>query len=235
MTPSTIPSRPAALRRRHRFGHLAKMQAGATLQFQHHSAGLYWQINGRPVPAEVARLIILRNDVIGDADTLFGDVHSQTYRATNQSGIRHKDERAPGPSSATATAKDLQMRKEDLFPSKYLKCEDLNGKLMVVTIKAAPVETLKSPDGKSQEKAVLYFAELKKCLPLNLTNFDSVADIAGDDTDGWVGTKVELHPAKTQMAGRTVDCIRIRRPGQPAPKKSKPVPSTEINDEIISF
>jgi hypothetical protein len=44
-----------------------------------------------------------------------------------------------------------------------------------------------------------------------MTNFDSVAGIAGDDeTEAWPGTRIELYPTKTQMGGRVVDCIRIR-------------------------
>jgi len=107
------------------------------------------------------------------------------------------------------------MKKSDVFPSKYLKCEDLGGKPVTVQITSAPLETLKSPDGKEQSKIVLYFLSAKKTLPLNLSNFDSVAEICGEDTDTWPGRTIVLYPTKTQMGGKTVDCVRIRAPQQP--------------------
>ena len=79
--------------------------------------------------------------------------------------------------------KDLEMKRDDVFPSKYLKAADLNGKPVTVTIKSAPYETLKNPEGKEQGKTVLYFVGGKKALPLNVVNWDSVAAICGDDTD----------------------------------------------------
>ena len=60
------------------------------------------------------------------------------------------------------------MKKADVFPSKYLKSDDLNGKPITVTIERAPLEPLKSPEGKEQNKTVLYFRGAKKALPLNL-------------------------------------------------------------------
>ena len=115
------------------------------------------------------------------------------------------------------------MKRDDVFPSKYLKAADLGGKPLVVKIGSAPLETLKSSDGKEQQKIVLYFlGGTKKVLPINATNWDSVCDIAGDDTDNWPGNTIELYPAKAQLGGKTVDCIRIRAPqvaaAAPAPE-----------------
>jgi hypothetical protein len=130
------------------------------------------------------------------------------------------------------------MKKSDVFPSRYLKCDDLKGKPITVTIERAPLETLKSPDGKEQTKIVLYFRGAKKGLPLNVTNWDACADACGvDDTDGWPGHQIELHPDKTQMAGKTVDCIRIRPPAQRGlptqkPPAADPLPADDMNDVI---
>lgn len=118
------------------------------------------------------------------------------------------------------------MRRDDVFPSKYLKAADLNGKPIVVTIEHAPLETLKSPDGKESKKIVLYFRGAKKALPLNITNWDAVAEICGDDSDEWLGKAVELYPARTQMGGKTIDCIRIRAPQQAGASKQKPAPES---------
>jgi hypothetical protein len=113
----------------------------------------------------------------------------------------------------------MKMRKDQVFVSKYLKVADLNGKARVLEIVEAPLETLKNASGEQQQKTVLYFANEKKCLPLNLCNWESTAAIAGDDTDDWSGARIEVYPTTTQMGGKTVGCIRIRPPSK---SRSKP-------------
>jgi hypothetical protein len=128
-------------------------------------------------------------------------------------------------------------KKHEMFRSKYLKASDLDGTPRTVTIEAAPTETLKNDRGE-ETKTVLYFKGVRQALPLNLTNWDSVADVTGqDDSDDWPGHKVELYPTTTEMRGKTVDCIRIRAPAQrelpakkPAAQKQPPV--ADPNDEI---
>jgi len=128
-------------------------------------------------------------------------------------------------------------RKHEIFRSKYLKAADLDGRPRTVTIEAARTETLKNDRGE-ETKTVLYFKGVRQALPLNLTNWDSVADVTGqDDSDDWPGHKVELYPTTTEMRGKTVDCIRIRAPAQrelpakkPAAQKQPPV--ADPNDEI---
>jgi hypothetical protein len=124
------------------------------------------------------------------------------------------------------------MKRDDLFPSKYLKCADLKGKPRVVEIESAPIETLKNPKGEEQKKAVLYFKGAKKALPLNLTNFDAVMDIAGsDETSNWPGTRLELYPATTMMGGKITDCIRVRPP-QALPTSPPPPPKPAVDPEL---
>lgn len=128
-------------------------------------------------------------------------------------------------------------KKHEIFRSKYLKAADLDGRPRTVTIEAARTETLKNDRGE-ETKTVLYFKGVRQALPLNLTNWDSVADVTGqDDSDDWPGHKVELYPTTTEMRGKTVDCIRIRAPAQrelpakkPAAQKQPPV--ADPNDEI---
>src|SRR5262245_18973910 len=70
-----------------------------------------------------------------------------------------------------------------------------------------------------------------------MVNFDSVAAIVGnDESDNWVGHRIELYPTQTTMAGKVTDCIRIRKPA-PKPKTvANPHPPEEeeppFNDEI---
>jgi hypothetical protein len=139
--------------------------------------------------------------------------------------------------------KGTAMKKNDVFPSKYLKAIDLKGKACVATIESAAYETLRGLDGKEVKKIVLYFKNAEKALPLNETNFDAICDATGcPDTDDWSGERIELFPTKTAMQGKQVDCIRIRRPRSsgpaPAAASSPPSPSAdeppadEMDDEI---
>ena len=63
-------------------------------------------------------------------------------------------------------------KRNEIFPSKYLKATDLAGKPLVVEIERAPTETLGSGND-AEEKTVLYFRDGAKPLPLNMTNWDS--------------------------------------------------------------
>jgi hypothetical protein len=124
---------------------------------------------------------------------------------------------------------------DELFPSKWLKASDLEDGPVVTTIHEANVQMVKGMDGKETKKAVIYFPSKLKPLILNRTNFEACCDISGsDDTDGFVGTKIELYTIETQMG----EGIRIREPG--GKKKTatattkKPLPPIEedLNDSL---
>jgi len=133
------------------------------------------------------------------------------------------------------------MKRTEAFPSKYLRAADLGTKPITVTIVSVSYEKLKNPEGKEQDKTILHFKETKKELPLNMTNWDAVADVTGeDDSDDWPGHKLELYPTTTIMAGQTKACVRIRAPeqGELKPKASRtrrPIqkpPHDDLDDEI---
>ena len=136
------------------------------------------------------------------------------------------------------TEKETEDEKVRSVPSKSKRSSDLKGKAITVIIHRTTRETLKSPEGKVAEKTVLYFVGAKKGLPLNLTNWDSVAEICGEDSDDWLEQKVELYPTKVQMGGKMVDAIRIRPPAQGelkrrgGPTPERPSVADEMEDEI---
>jgi hypothetical protein len=131
---------------------------------------------------------------------------------------------------------DQMARRDDAFPSKYLRAADLNGKPRTLVISAVTRETLRS-NGGEESKFVCSFRGAKKGLLLNVTNFDAIVDVTGEgDTDDWSGHSVELYPTKTEMKGKTVDAIRVRSPEQGSlatkrPAKPEPGPP-EMDDEI---
>jgi hypothetical protein len=124
-------------------------------------------------------------------------------------------------------------KRDEVFPSKYLKASDLGDEPITVTIASATQETLKNPEGKEQSKTVLSFKGGKKTLPLNMVNWDSIAAICGDDTEDWPGHRIELYSSETQMGGKMVPCIRIRAPEQgELPTKKKPAPKPLVHDDM---
>jgi hypothetical protein len=143
----------------------------------------------------------------------------------------------------TETEKDPRMRKQDIWPSKYLKADDLP-EARTVTIKSARMETLKNKNGED-EKLAIFFKELSKPLIMNRVNFDVIAGITGEDnTDNWIGHKITLYPTTTQMNGEEVACIRVKTPAtaataKPAVAKAKPTakkkPIGEDLDDAIGF
>ncbi len=49
---------------------------------------------------------------------------------------------------------------------------------------------------------MLYFRNGVKPYLRNMTNWDSVAAVSGDDTDDWPGHCIELYPATTELKGK---------------------------------
>jgi hypothetical protein len=121
--------------------------------------------------------------------------------------------------------------KNEVFPSKYLKPVDLKNGPEIGKISAAALEDLKGFSGQPEKKLVLYFARKLKPLVLNRTNWDSMADLYGDESDGWQGEEIELYVATVLMNGQERDTVKIRRPGA-KPKKSAQPPSDDGGDVI---
>jgi hypothetical protein len=133
---------------------------------------------------------------------------------------------------AATTAKDKAMAtKNAVFPSRYLKAADLD-EPVVLTVSEALLEELRH-QGRVEKKVVLHFQRTTKVFPLNKVNWDSMEKVTGkSDSDDWAGCKIELYPTQTEMRGETVDCIRIRKPGEGQAESSTPEPPPEISDSI---
>jgi hypothetical protein len=100
------------------------------------------------------------------------------------------------------------MKRANLFPSKYLRASDLNGKEVGVQISAVALE----PVGQDKSmKAVVYFANKQKGMVLNATNYDRLAEKFGDETDDWGGKDLVLFTELTRNPqGATVPGLRLR-------------------------
>ena len=102
------------------------------------------------------------------------------------------------------------------FPSKYWKADDLPEGGKVFKIEGLDVEKIGI---EKKEKYVLRFVKQDKSLVLNPTNWDLIAAFLGGDSDDWRGGLIVLYPTETTFGGKTVSCIRVRRPRETAPPK----------------
>ena len=96
---------------------------------------------------------------------------------------------------------------DELFPSPYLKHEDLGGEDRILTISKFDFE----PVGEDNEmKGCLYFNEVDKKLVLNKTNAGTISDIYSKKFDEWIGKRIALYKTEVQYAGKMVKAIRVR-------------------------
>ncbi len=116
------------------------------------------------------------------------------------------------------------MKGSDVFESKSLKAADIKGKgpVTVIIAKVAMMEFKDEPS-----KPVIHFTAkngtpLEKTLVVNRTNWYTIADQLGEDSDDWIGQAITLVAAKTDYQGKRVDCIRVDDP--PVQAKRKPAP-----------
>lgn len=110
------------------------------------------------------------------------------------------------------------MNINEVFPSKYLKAADLQGRQVTVTIDRAEQDKLGD-----DTKLIVYFQGKEKGLVCNKTNANNIAAIYGQDTDDWRGCEITLFEAMVDFQGKTVPSIRVRAPQRKAPVKQPPV------------
>lgn len=105
------------------------------------------------------------------------------------------------------------MKTGAMFPSRYVKEADLQGKHIRVKIQSVQMEAVGQDES---EKPVVYFQGKKKGLCLNKINASMIEEISGsDDTDNWAGVEIVLYPSRTEYQGKRVPCIRVAPPDEP--------------------
>ena len=109
------------------------------------------------------------------------------------------------------------MKKSEVFPSKWMKVDDLGGQDTVAVISSVERETVGD-----DVKSVAYFKGGKlKPLVLNKTNYESIEEISGqEDDDNWGGTKIVLFESRVRFNSKLTPCVRIKAPSNDALSKS---------------
>jgi hypothetical protein len=99
------------------------------------------------------------------------------------------------------------MRRGDVFPSKWLKAEDIEDD---VTVTISNVVEEEMPDGEST-KPIIYFREIEKGLCCNVTNWNTIETLTGeDDSDNWEGHQITLFSTEVDFKGKMTPAIRVR-------------------------
>jgi hypothetical protein len=101
------------------------------------------------------------------------------------------------------------MNINDVFPSKYLKAHDLNGKGYTLIIREVTLENV--GHGQEQElKPIVAFEKAAKLMILNRTNAMIIASLYGPETDQWRGKSIIVYPARVKAFGAWHDALRVR-------------------------
>jgi hypothetical protein len=130
-----------------------------------------------------------------------------------------------------------KVKMQELFPSKYLRAADLQGKPRTVVINHVTHEDFED-DGVTVTKTILHFNGSGTApVVVNKTNWKMLVALTGaDDDEDWAGTAIELRSEKvSSKGGKIVDSIRVHEAPQPKSevvklKKAKAAP--EFNDEV---
>ena len=102
------------------------------------------------------------------------------------------------------------MKAADVFPSKYVRAEDLKGKEVTLAIREVVIEEMENREGETERKPVLYFANAKKGMVLNKTNWGAISSLYGDESDNWTGLEITLYAPMVTAFGETKPALRVK-------------------------
>ena len=116
----------------------------------------------------------------------------------------------------------------DVFPSKFLKAHDLQGRATTATITRVEFEVM----GRTRETLpVVYFRGKQKGLKLNKTNATIIATLAGSaQTEDWVGIAVTLYATVADFGGQSYQVVRVR--ASTAPPRPLPPPVDDLDIDL---
>jgi len=115
------------------------------------------------------------------------------------------------------------------FDRNYIAACDLDSRDVTVTIKDVRACKLRSAQGEDK-RPVASLQESDRCFVLNKTNCETISGLYGDKIKGWIGKRITLYPTTTQVARKTVDCIRVRNRVPPAKNGGGKIKDGGAND-----
>ena len=105
------------------------------------------------------------------------------------------------------------MKVSEMFPSKYLKGVDLQGKAWRLTIVGVAAERMSPGQGRpEEEKFILHFQETPKGVILSRTTAYQIAvALDTENVAEWVGRTVTIYPESMTVGGQEHIGIRARK------------------------
>ena len=124
------------------------------------------------------------------------------------------------------------MQLNDIFPKRYARAEELQGKEVTLTIaRVVPEKMRPNPKAPEVQKLVVYFREARKGIVMSKSLAYQVADILGsEETDDWAGKVITLTTEWMEVAGRKVLTFHAKRPTT-KPLESHQIPKGLADDE----
>lgn len=107
--------------------------------------------------------------------------------------------------TATADNRGNDMNVNNVFPSKYIKAADLQGRKLKLTIKMVVMEEV----GQGDHKPIIYFEGKDKGLVMNKTKAGILSAAYSPETDGWAGKEVAIFPTRVMFGDQMVDSVGI--------------------------
>lgn len=104
------------------------------------------------------------------------------------------------------------MKSSDAFPSQYVSAPDLKGQRVPVVIERVAMVEMKEMDGSVIHKPAAKFQGTEKQMIINITNWNMIAELYGEDSDMWIGREIILYPARVPFGNKIVDAIRVDAP-----------------------
>jgi len=104
------------------------------------------------------------------------------------------------------------MKRSEAYPSSYLAQDDVRETPIRATIADVRIETIGTGE-RADEKPVIHFREDIKTFVLNQTNWQTIEDAYGPESDRWGGKVIELyHDPGVKFGLEKVGGVRVRIP-----------------------
>ena len=98
------------------------------------------------------------------------------------------------------------MNINDLYPSKYLKSDDIGNQRITLQVGAIKLEEVAAGE---PAKPIMYFNGKEKGVVLNKTNALLCAHCWGNDTDTWTGQWLDLFVEPKMFQGKVVNGLSV--------------------------
>lgn len=99
---------------------------------------------------------------------------------------------------------------DQLFPGRFIKAGDLQGRDVTLTISGIELQELPNDKGGDITRGVISFERTKKQWVINRTNASCLRAMWDRDTSAWIGKRVTLYATEVSFGKERVLAIRVK-------------------------